>query len=126
MTKVAIQGIAGAFHELAAYKFFGQDVEAVACETFRQECLLLTNGSVDFAVMAIENTIAGSLLPNYALLTEFGLHITGETYLHIQMNLLALQGVDFGQLQYVWSHPIAIEQCRNYLNALPPHITIVE
>jgi prephenate dehydratase len=126
MTKIAIQGIAGAFHELAAYKYFGQDIETVACETFRKECLSLADGNVDFAVMAIENTIAGALLPNYALLTEFGVKIIGEVYLHIQMHLLTLQGAGFEQLQYVYSHPIAIEQCRSYLDTLPPHITIVE
>jgi prephenate dehydratase len=126
MKKVAIQGVAGAFHELAAYNFFGKNIEPVACETFRLECQLLTAGKVDFAMMAIENTIAGSLLPNYALFNEFKMKIVGELYLHIQMHLLTLQGVGFEQLEYVFSHHIAIEQCREYLNALPPHITIVE
>lgn len=126
MTKVAIQGIAGAFHELAAYKFFGRDITPVCCETFREECVLLTEGRVDFAIMAIENTIAGTLLPNYALLAEFNAKITGEVYLHIQMHLLALEGVGLEDLRWVYSHPIAIEQCRSYLNSLPPHITIVE
>jgi prephenate dehydratase len=83
-------------------------------------------GRADFAVMAIENTIAGTLLPNYALLTEFGASIIGEVYHRIEMHLLALEGVRFYDLKYVYSHPIAIEQCRNYLAALPSHISIME
>jgi prephenate dehydratase len=127
MMKVAIQGVAGAFHELAAYRFFGRDnVTAVPCETFRLECQLLAEGKVDYAMMAIENTIAGTLLPNYSLLNEFKLKITGEVYLHIRMHLLALPGVAIEQLKYVYSHPIAIGQCREYLYTLPQHIKVVE
>ncbi|GHT15276.1 prephenate dehydratase [Bacteroidia bacterium] len=126
MKKVAIQGVSGAFHEVAAYKFFGNDIEIVPCETFKLECQLLEEGKVDFVMMAIENTIAGSLLPNYSLLNEFKVKIVGEVYLHIQMHLLTLPNVGFEQLEYVYSHPIAIGQCRNYLETLPPHIKIVE
>lgn len=124
--KVAIQGVAGAFHELAAQKFFGKDIKAVECDTFRELAQKLHTGEVDFAVMAIENTIAGTLLPNYSLINEFGLKVVGEVYLHIEMQLMALPGVRLSQIAYIHSHPIAIAQCREFLDMLPATVTVVE
>jgi prephenate dehydratase len=124
--KIAIQGVAGAFHELAAQKFFGKNIEAVECDTFRELTSKLRVGEVDFAVMAIENTIAGTLLPNYSLVNEFELKVVGEVYLHIEMQLMALPGVHLSQIVYIHSHPIAIAQCREFLDTLPATVTVVE
>lgn len=124
--RIAIQGVAGAFHEVAAWQYFGKNIAAVECDTFRILSRKLRDGEVDFALMAIENTIAGTLMPNYSLIEEFGLKIVGEVYLHIQMQLMALPGVKLEQIRYVHSHPIAIAQCREYLDTLPPSVTVVE
>ncbi len=124
--RIAIQGVAGAFHEVAAWKYFGKDITAVECDTFRILCRKLHDGDVDFALMAIENTIAGTLMPNYSLINEFGLKIVGEVFLHIEMQLMALPGVQLSQIEYIHSHPIAIAQCREYLDTLPDSITVVE
>ncbi len=123
--KVAIQGIKGSFHDMVAHKFFGDNIEPVECKTFKMECDLLTRGEVDYMVMAIENTIAGSLLANYALLREYHLRIIGEVYFHIQMSLLALPGVTIENLEFVHSHPIAIRQCADYLDELS-HVKIIQ
>lgn len=124
--KIAIQGVAGAFHEVAAQKYFGQNIVAVECDTFRKLALRLAAGEVDFAVMAIENTIAGTLLPNYSLINELDLNVVGEVYLHIEMQLMALPGVQLPQVTCIHSHPIAIAQCREFLDTLPPEVTVIE
>ncbi|GET26348.1 prephenate dehydratase [Prolixibacter sp. NT017] len=116
MKKISIQGIKGSFHEDAARKYFGEDVEIVECRTFRKVCELLDRDEVDGAVMAIENSIAGSLLANYALLHDFHLHIVGEIYLHIQMNLMVYPGTKFDDIQEIHSHPIALRQCSEYID----------
>ncbi len=123
--KIAIQGIKGSFHEVAARKYFGQNVEVYPCDTFKQLCAAVATGEVNAAVMAIENTLAGSILPNYALMREFHLRIVGEVYIHIQMFLMALPGVTLPELEYIISHPIAIRQCGDYLQNLK-HITVME
>ncbi|MDR2938101.1 MAG: prephenate dehydratase [Prevotellaceae bacterium] len=123
--RIAIQGVAGAFHEVAARRFFGENISVEECDTFRILSRKLHNGEVDFALMAIENTIAGTLMPNYSLVSEFGLKIVGEVYLHIEMQLMALPGVQLEQVQFVHSHPIAIAQCREYLDTLQ-NVTVVE
>src|SRR5690349_13266706 len=96
--RVAIQGIKASFHEEAALKFFGNDIETVECNSFKQTCDVLKRKEADFVVMAIENSIAGSLLPNYTLLRDYQFTIIGEVYLHIQLHLLALPGVPFDQI----------------------------
>ncbi|MDR3189331.1 MAG: prephenate dehydratase [Prevotellaceae bacterium] len=126
MKKIAIQGVAGAFHEVAAQKYFGKNIVAVECDTFRELARKLAAGEVDFAVMAIENTIAGTLLPNYSLIHEFNLRVVGEVYLHIEMQLMALPDVQLPQVAYIHSHPIAIAQCREFLDTLPPTVTVIE
>ena len=123
--RVAIQGVAGAFHEVAARRFFGENITTVECDTFRILSQRLHEGEADFALMAIENTIAGTLMPNYSLVREFDLKIVGEVYLHIQMQLMVLPGVRLEQVQYVHSHHIAIAQCREYLDTLKG-VTVVE
>lgn len=127
MTKkrVAIQGIKASFHEEAALKFFNEEIETVECSSFKKTCEVLKNKEADFVVMAIENSIAGSLLPNYTLLRDYHFTIIGEAYLHIQLNLLALPGVKFEDIKRVESHPIALRQCDDFFNE-HPHLHMVE
>ncbi|ERJ59988.1 MULTISPECIES: prephenate dehydratase [Sphingobacterium] len=115
-TKIAIQGVKASFHEEAAFKYFGQDIETLECSSFKQTCEMLKQGKADYVVMAIENSIAGSILPNYNLLRDYRFHIVGEVHLNIQQNLLALPGVKLSDIQYVESHPIAIRQCDEFLS----------
>lgn len=117
--RVAIQGIKASFHEEAAFKFFGEDIETIECTSFKQTFQKLANGEADFVVMAIENSIAGSLLPNYSLLREYNFPVIGEVYLHIQLHLMALPGVAFEDIKTVTSHPIAIRQCGDFLDDFP-------
>ena len=117
--KVAIQGVKGSFHEEAAYKYFGEQIETVECESFKKTCELLKQGKVDYVVMAIENSIAGSLIPNYALLRDYRFPIIGEVYLHIKLHLMALPGVTLQDIKFIQSHPIALQQCNDFLEENP-------
>ncbi len=117
--RVAIQGIRGCFHEEAAYKYFGEDIETVECESFKKTCELLKQGKVDHVVMAIENSIAGGLLPNHNLLRDYRFPIVGEVYLHIKLHLMALPGVALQDIRFVESHPIALQQCNDFLEENP-------
>lgn len=112
---VAIQGIAGSFHELAAHEYFGSEIETLECVSFKEVCDVLKRGDADYSIMAIENTIAGSLLPNYTLLLDYHFKIIGEVYLPIHMHLVANEGVTLNDVRYVQSHPIAIQQCMQFL-----------
>lgn len=123
--RVAIQGIRASFHEEAAFKFFGTDIETIECESFKKTCEVLKNKQADYVVMAIENSIAGSLLPNYSLLREYNFSIVGEVYLAIQLHLMALPGVKFEDIKYVQSHPIAIRQCSDFFDEFP-QLKVVE
>ena len=123
--RVAIQGIRASFHEEAAFKFFGTDIEAIECDSFKQTCEVLKDKKADYVVMAIENSIAGSLLPNYTLLREYNFSIVGEVYLAIQLHLLALPGVKFKDIKYVQSHPIAIRQCSDFFDEFP-NLQVIE
>lgn len=123
--KVAIFGTAASYHDLAAQKFYGQEVDTIECFTFRQCCELVKNNHADYAVMAIENSIAGSILSNYNLIEEYQLRIIGEQYLKIELNLLALEGVKMEDIKYIHSHPMALAQCTEFLLKYP-QITIVE
>lgn len=126
MLKVGIQGIRGSFHEMAAVKYFGMEtIELVEKENFRALFKSLEQDESDFIVCAIENTLAGSLLPNYALLEKSGFSIVGETYLPIEQCIMALPGVKIENLEQVWSHPIALLQCEDFLSEYP-HILPVE
>lgn len=125
LTRVAIQGIKASFHEEAAYKFFGKDIQTIECNSFKQTCESLEAGEADYVVMAIENSIAGSLLPNYTLIREYNFAVTGEVYLAIQLHLMALPGVKFEDVKFVTSHPIAIRQCIDFFDEYP-HLKVVE
>lgn len=116
--RVAIQGLATSFHEVAALTYFDEPIEPVECLSFHQLCEYLKNGKADVAVMAIENSIAGSILPNYFLLQEYHFTITGELYLPIHMHLLALPGTTLHDITCIESHPMAIRQCSEYLHAM--------
>lgn len=113
--KIAIQGIATSFHEVAALTYFGSGIESVECLSFHALCETLANKKSDFAVMAIENSIAGSILPNYFLLQDYRFSIVGEVYLPIHMHLLALPGVKLSDIKTIESHPMAIRQCSDFL-----------
>jgi prephenate dehydratase len=114
--KVAIQGIAASFHEVAAMSYFQEPIETVECLTFHSLCEALKHGRADFAVMAIENSIAGSILPNYFLLQEYHFSIMGELYLPIHMHLLALPGTRLQDIRCIESHPMAIRQCSDFIH----------
>lgn len=116
--KIAIQGIAASFHEVAALTYFGQQIETIECLSFYDLCESLKRERADYAVMAIENSIAGSILPNYFLLQEYHFQIIGELYIPIHMHLLALPGTKIEQLKTIESHPMAIRQCSDYLHRL--------
>lgn len=114
--KVTIQGYEGSFHQAAAMHFFGKNVQVIACDTFREVVKIGSDSKLsDGAVMAIENSIAGSILPNYNLLQKSNLHVIGEVYLSISQNLLAHPGVQLEDIKEVQSHPMAILQCLDYL-----------
>jgi prephenate dehydratase len=115
---IAIKGIAASFHEVAALTYFGNSIDTIECLTFFDLCESLKNEDADYAVMAIENSIAGSILPNYFLLQEYHFQIIGELYIPIHMNLMALPGTKFEQLKTIESHPMAIRQCSDYLQRL--------
>jgi prephenate dehydratase len=114
--KVTIQGYEGSFHQVAARQFYGKTVEVITCDTFREVVKIGANPKQsDGAVMAIENSIAGSILPNYNLLQKFNLQVIGEVYLSISQNLLVNPGVKLSDIKEVHSHPMAILQCLDFL-----------
>lgn len=126
MKKVAIQGIRGSFHDIAAHKYFeGEDIELICCDTF--EALfdeMKRDGSL-LALVAIENTIAGSLLHNYELLRNSGLTIVGEHKLHISHSVMCLPSDNWDSLTEINSHPVALAQCYAFLKR-HPRLRVVE
>ena len=125
--RVGIQGYTGAFHEIASRQFFPErELEIVPAHTFPELIAALQSGEeMDVGLMAIENTLAGSLMANYRLLLENEVKIVGEVFLRIEQNLLALPGVKIADLKEVHSHPVAIAQCREFFRQFP-HIHLVE
>ncbi|HNF49824.1 MAG TPA: prephenate dehydratase [Chitinophagales bacterium] len=123
--KIGIQGFKASFHEIAALKFFGNDIETVDCATFGKLFATLQSGEADYAICAIENSLAGAILPNYALLRNHDFEIFGEVYLRIEMNLMALPNQRIEDLEEVHSHPIALLQCRNFFEPYP-NIQLIE
>lgn len=122
---LAIQGIKGSYHHQVATNLYGENIELIECPNFSDMPPLLKAHKADKAIMAIENTIAGAILPNYNLLDEFNLHILGEYYLPIQHQLMALEGQSLKDIKEVWSHPMALEQCRKFFRPFP-HIKLIE
>jgi prephenate dehydratase len=125
--RVAIQGYSGAFHEIAArYWFQEEEIEIVPALTFEKLVELIEQGAeADTGLMAIENTLGGTLMPNYRLLNDSRLKVVGEAYLRIQQNLMALPGQTIDMLTEVHSHPMAIAQCREFFRQYPS-IRLVE
>jgi len=118
--RVSIQGYEGSFHQVAAQQFFGKDVEVITCATFREVIRVASNKKEsDGGVMAIENSIAGSILPNYNLLQKSPLRVVGEIYLQIEQHLLVNPGVTLEDIREVHSHPMALLQCIDYLEKHP-------
>ena len=119
-TRVSIQGYEGSFHQVAARQFFGEDVEVITCATFREVVRVASNlAESDGGIMAIENSIAGSILPNYNLLQKSELRVIGEIYLQIGQQLLVNPGVRLEDIREVHSHPMALLQCIDFLEKYP-------
>ncbi len=122
---VSIQGRKGSFHHIAANNIIQQDYELLSRDTFREIFEDLKSEKADVGIVAIENSIAGSLSYNFDLLSEYRFPIVGEVFLRISHHLMALDGQSIEDLEQVWSHPMAIEQCRVFLRK-HPHIKIVD
>ncbi|QED37910.1 prephenate dehydratase [Antarcticibacterium arcticum] len=123
--KIAIQGIEGSFHHLVAREYYGEQVQVEECMSFRDLVQSLLDGRSNEAVMAIENSIAGSILPNYALMDEHNLKVVGEHYMPINMNLMALPGQNISDIKKVYSHPMALLQCKEFFQD-HRHIKLIE
>ncbi|MEK7432267.1 MAG: prephenate dehydratase [Cyanobacteriota bacterium] len=124
--KVAIQGFKASFHEIAANKFFGKNIEILMCETFKEVFNSIERKESNYGVVAIENTVAGSILPNYVLLKDYNVKIIGEVYLRIQQNLLALPNQKIEYLIEVRSHQMALLQCQDFFETYYPNIKLIE
>ncbi len=115
--KISIQGFEGSFHQVAAQQFYGKETEVICCATFKEVVKIAADKKQsDGGIMAIENSIAGSILPNYNLLLKSNLKIVGEVYLQINQNLLVNPGVKLEDIKEVHSHPMAIQQCFGFLD----------
>jgi len=115
--RVAIQGYEGSFHQEAARYFFGKAVEIIPCANFRDVVRIASNKKEsEGGVMAIENSIAGSILSNYNLLQKSELRIVGEIFLQIKQHLLVNPGVKLGDIKEVHSHTMALQQCYDFLD----------
>lgn len=126
MKKVTIQGVRGCYHEVTANNFFhGEKVEPIECDTFNEVFNKVCTDKAEYAVVAIENTIAGSLLQNYELLNKSGLRIIGEYKQRISHCFAVLPGQKIEEITEVWSHPIALMQCTDFLSTVP-HVKVVE
>lgn len=126
MKRIAIQGMIGSFHDIAAHEYFeGEEIELICCNTFEEVFEEIRKDSNVIGLTAIENTIAGSLLHNYELLRDSGTTIVGEHKLRISHSLLCLPGESWEDLVEVNSHPVALAQCRDFLQK-HPNLKIVE
>lgn len=126
-TKIAIQGIESSFHHVAAKKLLGEEnISLVTCDSFDKVTQSIANDKADLGVLAIENTIAGSILPNYNLIHNSGFMILDEVYLNIQLHFMALESESIHDIKEVHSHPVALLQCKEYLRKFPPQFKIIE
>ena len=116
MKRIAIQGYEGSFHHIAANLYFGRDIEILPCDTFRAVATSVKRGDAYMGLMAIENSIAGSIIPNYSILQDENLQVAGEVYLPIKQNLMVLPDVELEDIQEVESHSMALLQCVDYLD----------
>ena len=123
---VAIQGVKGSFHHIVALEYFNDSLDSIdECMTFDGAVQSVLTQKTDAVIMAIENSIAGSIIPNYALIDDNQLHIIGEHYLDIQHHLMGLPGQSIEDIHEVYSHPMALLQCKQFFKK-HPHIKLVE
>lgn len=122
---IGIQGVKGSFHHIVANSYFGEEISLTEFLSFEEMISTLCKDQIDYAVMAIENSTAGSIIPNYALIDEYDVNIVGEYYLQIIHNLMALKGQSINDIKEVQSHPMALLQCRDFFKK-NPNITLVE
>ena len=122
---IAIQGAEGSNHHKVARDFYGTSIALKECMSFDALVDSLLDTSANVGVMALENTIAGSIIPNYALIDSNNLHIIGEEYLNIHHHLMCLKGQKIENIKEVWSHPMALLQCKEFFKKYP-HIKLVE
>ncbi|PZX51404.1 prephenate dehydratase [Algoriphagus chordae] len=123
--KIAIQGVPGSFHHQVALRNFGEDIEILDFDTFPSVAKSVANEEADFGIMAIENSIAGAIFPNYDLIDRFELSIRDEYYLPIAHQFMALPGQTIDDIKEVRSHPMALLQCKVFF-AQHPHIQLKE
>jgi len=123
--KIAIQGIEGSFHHIVGTEFYKDPIEIRYCLSFDEVVHSITSGDCEEAVMAIENSIAGSIIPNYARIDHNNLNISGEYYLNIKHNLMALNGQSLSDIKEVHSHPMALLQCKKFFDQ-HPRLKLVE
>ncbi len=116
--KVAIQGYAGSFHDEVAQRYFKENYIPFPADSFDQLAVKISSGEADYGIMAIENSIAGTILQNYRILREHGFWIRGEAYHRIELHLLTNEVVDMSRLKVVESHPMALNQCLQFLSTL--------
>ena len=114
--KIAIQGIKGSFHHLVALNYFGPTVDVIECITFQEIIDKLNQKEVERGVMALENSIAGSILPNYALIDDYDMHVIGEFNFSIDHNLMCYENQTLEDIKEVHSHPMALLQCKEFFN----------
>ena len=122
---IGIQGIKGSYHHIASESYFNENFNLRECLTFDHLVNEIEKLEIDMGVMAIENSIAGSIIPNYALIDQNNLLIVGEVYFNINHNLMALNGQNINQINEVFSHPMALLQCKSFFSEYP-HIRLVE
>jgi prephenate dehydratase len=125
INSVAIQGVKGSFHHIVANAYFDKHIHVAECLTFDRTVECLIEKETDAVIMAIENSIAGSILPNYMLIDNHNLHIVGEHYLDVQHHLMALPGQTIEDIKEVYSHPMALLQCKEFFKKYP-HMKLVE
>ena len=125
--KIAIQGIEGSFHDKAVQQLFpNEEVSLITCDSFDAVAQSVKKGKAEYGVIAVENSIAGSILPNYNLIDSHDFEVYDEVFLNIQMYLMALETESIIDVFEVHSHPVALLQCKDYLRKFPPQFKIIE
>ncbi len=125
INSVAIQGVKGSFHHIVSKAYFGNNIEVKECLSFDKAVDSLLQKQTDAVIMAIENSIAGSIIPNYALIDDHNLHVVGEHYLNVQHHLMTLNGQSIEDVKEVYSHPMALLQCKEFFKG-HPQIKLIE
>ncbi|MBC8491144.1 MAG: prephenate dehydratase [Candidatus Marinimicrobia bacterium] len=121
---VAFQGTHYAFSEIAARQYFGSEIQTIPCRSFTDVFSSVQNGNSDFGILPVENSLTGSIYQNLDLFLESTVSITGETSIRVEQHLIANPDVKLDDIKVVYSHPQALEQCRNFLSSLP-HIETI-